>query len=294
MSNRHQELASPEQTASALAIPGQTTTGKESSNPLMADSLPKTIQSNDPPLSRGYTLGSGEDSLELMELMAYCTNLCEFVSKKNREIKKVKVLVYEASIRRHLKLEDSEGLSSLPNAEIFEQLANMGVKKLEKHVQTTNSKRKTKIVLSEDEDAIEDPSNQGRIIEEIDLDTYITLVTLTKVSSQRRGVGLTQTYTRRRINVGTGSGGVSTASRILSIAGKPEPPKKLKKRVQAQMNMDEEIAKKMFEEEQAKVMTEQEQERINLEAALELQRKLDAREEVLAEATQATQEHEID
>ncbi|GJW68789.1 putative ribonuclease H-like domain-containing protein [Tanacetum coccineum] len=70
-------------TAEALAIPGQTTTGKESSNPLMADSLPKTIQSNDPPLSRGYTLGSGEDSLKLMELMAYCTNLYEFVSKKN-------------------------------------------------------------------------------------------------------------------------------------------------------------------------------------------------------------------
>ncbi|GJX83237.1 hypothetical protein Tco_0332718 [Tanacetum coccineum] len=70
MSNRHQELASPEQTASgkdfsnplivdsllktiwfinapcfcneALAIPGQTATGKELSNPLMAGSLPKT------------------------------------------------------------------------------------------------------------------------------------------------------------------------------------------------------------------------------------------------------------
>ncbi|GKD91862.1 putative ribonuclease H-like domain-containing protein, partial [Tanacetum coccineum] len=90
---RHQELASPEQTASSkdfsnpLIVDRQTTTGKESSNPLMADSLPKTIQSNDPPLSRGYTLGSRENSLELMELMAYCTNLCEFVSKKNREIK---------------------------------------------------------------------------------------------------------------------------------------------------------------------------------------------------------------
>ncbi|GJU24283.1 hypothetical protein Tco_1162904 [Tanacetum coccineum] len=70
MSNRHQELASPEQTVSgkdfsnplivdsllktiwfinapcfcneALAIPGKTTTGKELSNPLMAGSLPKT------------------------------------------------------------------------------------------------------------------------------------------------------------------------------------------------------------------------------------------------------------
>ncbi|GJX46975.1 hypothetical protein Tco_0272165 [Tanacetum coccineum] len=34
--------------------------------------------------------------------------------------------VTEASIRRHLKLEDSAGINSLPNAEIFEQLALMG------------------------------------------------------------------------------------------------------------------------------------------------------------------------
>ncbi|GJT49791.1 hypothetical protein Tco_0975948 [Tanacetum coccineum] len=44
MSNRHQELASPEQTASALAIPKQTATGKEISNPFMAGSLPKTTR----------------------------------------------------------------------------------------------------------------------------------------------------------------------------------------------------------------------------------------------------------
>ncbi|GJX58418.1 hypothetical protein Tco_0289808 [Tanacetum coccineum] len=34
--------------------------------------------------------------------------------------------VTEASIRRHLKLEDSDGISTLPNTEIFEQLALMG------------------------------------------------------------------------------------------------------------------------------------------------------------------------
>ncbi|GJT95263.1 hypothetical protein Tco_1090781 [Tanacetum coccineum] len=38
---------------------------------------------------------------------------------------KLKV-VSEASIRRHLKLEDSDGLSTLPTTEIFEQLALMG------------------------------------------------------------------------------------------------------------------------------------------------------------------------
>ncbi|GJW50189.1 hypothetical protein Tco_0091540 [Tanacetum coccineum] len=32
-------------------------------------------QSNDPPLSRGYTLGSGEDSLKLLELMELCTTV---------------------------------------------------------------------------------------------------------------------------------------------------------------------------------------------------------------------------
>ncbi|GKD48184.1 hypothetical protein Tco_1277160, partial [Tanacetum coccineum] len=37
------ELASPEQTATALASPEQTAPGKDISNPLMADSLPKTI-----------------------------------------------------------------------------------------------------------------------------------------------------------------------------------------------------------------------------------------------------------
>ncbi|GJT33913.1 hypothetical protein Tco_0924332 [Tanacetum coccineum] len=123
MSNRHQELASPEQMAS-----GQTKIGKESLNPLMANSLPKTIQSNDPPLSRGYTLGSGEDSLKLMELMAYSTAS----TNVNGEVQLIASIdgqaktITEASLRRHLKLEDNDGITSLPNTEIFEQLALIG------------------------------------------------------------------------------------------------------------------------------------------------------------------------
>ncbi|GJR91312.1 hypothetical protein Tco_0215323 [Tanacetum coccineum] len=50
-----------------LAIPGQTTTGKESSNPFMAGSLLKTIHFCD-------SLQSDEDSFELIELMILCTN----------------------------------------------------------------------------------------------------------------------------------------------------------------------------------------------------------------------------
>ncbi|GKD10319.1 hypothetical protein Tco_1190004, partial [Tanacetum coccineum] len=43
-------------------------------------------QFDDPPLSRGYTLGSGEDSMKLLELMELCIKLSDLVSKKKREM----------------------------------------------------------------------------------------------------------------------------------------------------------------------------------------------------------------
>ncbi|GKA92327.1 hypothetical protein Tco_0814252 [Tanacetum coccineum] len=103
-------------------------------------------QSNDPPLSRVNTLGSGKDSLKLIELMAHYTTLhiknsltecptlyaspieqfwqTATLSTNEDRVRgitatidrKVKVFFSEASIRRHLKLEDSEGLKTLPTA----------------------------------------------------------------------------------------------------------------------------------------------------------------------------------
>ncbi|GKA40591.1 putative ribonuclease H-like domain-containing protein [Tanacetum coccineum] len=116
---------------------------------------------------------------------------------------KVKV-VSEASIRRHIKLEDSDGISTLPTLEIFEQLALMGldtpivfkqshcrgqillgeVKKLEHKVKSSKSRRKVRLVVSEDEDELEDPSKQGRKIAQIDEDEGITLV---QMSAQTQG-----------------------------------------------------------------------------------------------------------
>ncbi|GJT97706.1 putative ribonuclease H-like domain-containing protein [Tanacetum coccineum] len=39
-------------------------------------------RSNDPPLSRGYTLGSGEDNMKLLELMELCTKLSNMLQKE--------------------------------------------------------------------------------------------------------------------------------------------------------------------------------------------------------------------
>nr|GEY09519.1 hypothetical protein [Tanacetum cinerariifolium] len=155
----------------------------------------------------------------------------------------------------------------------------MKLKKLEKTVKSNQTRRRTKIVVSDEEEDSEDSSKHGRMIEDIDQDTGITLVTPTKVN----------TYTRRRRAVSTGSEGVSTASRIFSTAeesvstagesmpvstadvvqegvkdkGKAimqesEQPQKIKKRVQIQMSLDEELAQKFYEEEQARFNAEQE------------------------------------
>ncbi|GJY15264.1 hypothetical protein Tco_0385686 [Tanacetum coccineum] len=75
----------------------------------------------------------------------------------------------------------------------------------------------------------------------------------------------------------------------------PATPKKVKKRSQVQLSMDEELARKMKEEErirfnveqEARALQEEEEERLNLEAARELQRKLNQRQEVPTQPTQS-------
>nr|GEU67821.1 hypothetical protein [Tanacetum cinerariifolium] len=58
--------------------------------------------------------------------------------------------ITEASIRRHLKLKDSKGISNLPNTEIFEQLALMGIFKFSKMIfkgMLKNLDNKSKILI---------------------------------------------------------------------------------------------------------------------------------------------------
>ncbi|GJY45741.1 hypothetical protein Tco_0434804, partial [Tanacetum coccineum] len=109
--------------------------------------------------------------------------------------------------------------------------------------------RRAKVVISDAEEDKEDPSNQGRsLIEELDLDAGISLVAshaadqgriddtqisdqpeeqlgvfsvataLADVARRRQSVENVQTYTRRRREVSTGNGGVSTTSRLVSTA----------------------------------------------------------------------------
>ncbi|GJX92584.1 hypothetical protein Tco_0347170 [Tanacetum coccineum] len=141
------------------------------------------------------------------------------------------------------------------------------VKKLEQTVKTSQARRRAKIVVLDDEESSEDTSKQGRMIEDIDQDARISLVTPTKITKKN-----VNTYTRRRRAVSTGSEGVSTASRIFSIAEESvctvgaSMPVSIAGMVQqvniiipssSETTKYKELAQKLHEEEQARFNAEQ-------------------------------------
>ncbi|GJX24689.1 hypothetical protein Tco_0230985 [Tanacetum coccineum] len=273
---------------------------------------------HDSPLLRVHSLGSDEGSLSLNELTVLCTSLSKKVESLESELKQTKQ-TYSTALTKLIKR----------------------VKKLEQTIKTSQARRRAKVVISDAEEDEEDSSKQGRsLIEELDMDAGISLVpphvadqgrfddtqvsdqpeeqlgvfsaakVLADAAEQRRDVENVQTYTRRRRAVSTGSGGVSTASELVSTAGvkandkgkaviqESEAPKKIKKRVQVQMSIDEELAQKVHEEEQArfnaeqeaKFKAEQEQERLDHETAMKIQEELDAAErQRMAQVHQAAQ-----
>ncbi|GJZ27285.1 hypothetical protein Tco_0571538 [Tanacetum coccineum] len=73
------------------------------------------------PESGGPPVKVGDEAIH-KELGDKMKSLTLMLLSKNGKVK----VVFEASIRRHLKLEDSDGISTLSTAKIFEQLAFMG------------------------------------------------------------------------------------------------------------------------------------------------------------------------
>ncbi|GJT12357.1 retrovirus-related pol polyprotein from transposon TNT 1-94 [Tanacetum coccineum] len=143
-------------TASSLEAEQDSGSGPRCQDTILGDVNAQTrfeitsIQSIDPPLSRGYTLGSGEDinavrlKLVLSVLVSAVKRMLILpvqVSAATAKVQTVngvrqiqalvdkkRVIVTESSIRRDLHLDDAEGTDCLPTATIFEELARMGAK----------------------------------------------------------------------------------------------------------------------------------------------------------------------
>ncbi|GJS44216.1 putative reverse transcriptase domain-containing protein [Tanacetum coccineum] len=107
----------------------------------------------DSPFPRVNTLGSDEGSMTPQELMVLCTTLSKKVESLETDLKQTK-LTYGATYTKIIKK----------------------VKKLENKVKSNQARKKAKIIVSDDEDDLEDPSKQGRKIAKIDQDPAISLV----------------------------------------------------------------------------------------------------------------------
>ncbi|GJV36479.1 putative ribonuclease H-like domain-containing protein [Tanacetum coccineum] len=74
-------------------------------------------QSNDPPLSRGYTLGSGEDNMELFELMEFCIQLCIEVNAAKHTVSTADIVMSDS---------DESGVIHTEISSLFEGLSDIG------------------------------------------------------------------------------------------------------------------------------------------------------------------------
>ncbi|GJX51110.1 hypothetical protein Tco_0277955 [Tanacetum coccineum] len=117
---------------------------------------------HDSPLLRVHLLRSDEGSMTLNELTVLCTTLSKKVKTLESDLKQTK-LTYGVAYTKLI----------------------MKVKKLEHKVKSSKARRKARLVVSEDEDELEDPSKQRRKIAQIDEDEGITLVQMS-VQSQGR------------------------------------------------------------------------------------------------------------
>nr|GEY76437.1 hypothetical protein [Tanacetum cinerariifolium] len=127
--------------------PDQTVSGKDKSNPLMADNLPKIVWYSTHHVTLNNELASpkanGSCHIEYaltMNPTIYVSCIKQFwntiaikqsndVSRLQALVDKKKVVVTEAAIRDALHLDGAEGVHCLPNEEIFTELARMGYEK---------------------------------------------------------------------------------------------------------------------------------------------------------------------
>ncbi|GKB19513.1 hypothetical protein Tco_0853436 [Tanacetum coccineum] len=146
-------------TSSPSLSPQHTPVSAPSTSPLpFTETTPTTEEPapmpHESPLQSVHSLGRDEGSVSLNELMALVTQLTNKVGSLENELTNTKK-VYGSAITKLVKR----------------------VKKLEKQVKTGKARRRTKIVLSEDEAVKEDSSKQGRsLIEELDMDADFSLV----------------------------------------------------------------------------------------------------------------------
>ncbi|GKC38760.1 hypothetical protein Tco_1051144, partial [Tanacetum coccineum] len=117
------------------------------------DAEEAVLMPHESPLHSVHSLGRDEGSLSLNELTNLCTSLSKKVEGSESKLKQIKQ-TYSTALTKLI----------------------LRVKKLEHIVKASKSRRRARVVESDDEEDLEDPSKQGRKNIEIDQDPSISLV----------------------------------------------------------------------------------------------------------------------
>ncbi|GKB00529.1 hypothetical protein Tco_0828522 [Tanacetum coccineum] len=206
---------------------------------------------HDSPLPRVHTLGSDEGSLQQNELMDLVTKLTDRVGFLENDLQQTKKFYSSALTQLILR-----------------------VKKLEKKVKTNKARRRARIVISEDEDAEEDSSKQGRKISEIDKDPTILLVHPEQDIEYDFDVSTAKGFTTASVPITTASASISTVSppRVSTAEDISSAETLVYIRRSAEKRKDK--GKAIMKEDefvQKKTKTQLEQERLGHEEAIRLQ-----------------------
>ncbi|GJR16493.1 hypothetical protein Tco_0799145 [Tanacetum coccineum] len=209
------------------------------------------------PLLRVNTLGCDEGSLTLQELTVLCTTLSKKVESLETDLKQTK-LTYGAAYTK----------------------LNKKVKKLENKVKSNQARKRAKIVVSDDEEDLEDPFKQGRKISEIDQDPTISLVQHDAKIQGRQEHDMEFKFDLDAAkDVSTAEEDISTAKPV-STAGAAVTTASVDVST-ATISTAKDKGKGIMEESepvQTKTKLQQEQERLGYEAALRLQDELEEEE----------------
>nr|GEW73410.1 hypothetical protein [Tanacetum cinerariifolium]GEW76033.1 hypothetical protein [Tanacetum cinerariifolium] len=162
----------------------------------------------DSPLTGGYTYGSNKGRLTLIELINICTTLSNRVTTLETKLSSTKAVHHKAFIAPTKRVKNEQG-------EVYD--------------------------IAE---PLKDDDDDATLAE--------TLLNIKRSTAKDKGKCIMQ---------------------------ETKLPQKIKKREMIQLSLDEELVQKLYAKELAKETARQEQEKYNLEKALELQRQLDKREE---------------
>nr|GEW19653.1 retrovirus-related Pol polyprotein from transposon TNT 1-94 [Tanacetum cinerariifolium] len=218
-------------------------------------------QSHEPPLSRVNTLKSGKDSMTQQELMVFCTTLSKKVDSLKTDLKQTKQIYGAAYIKLIKK-----------------------VKMLEKTAKFSQARKRARIVVSDDEDDLEDPSKQGRKITKIDQDPGISLVQHDAEIQERydtaeKDISTAEPILLKRIKRKS-SETATRPTRGVIMREASETTTKPTVPPQKKLDAKDKGKGKMAKSETIKTKTklQQEQERLGFKAAVRLQAKLDEEE----------------